>query len=112
MIDYLTELLSSITNPWVIFGFVAQFIFFLRFVVQLIASEKAKQTVVPVAFWYLSITGAAMLFVYSIKQQDIVFVAGQGLALLIYARNLVIYYRSFDIAAQEQPVETNKQEEQ
>ena len=87
-------LVQTFLDPWVIFGFFAQGLFFARFVVQWIASERAKQTTVPVSFWYLSIIGALMILVYAIKQADVVFIFGQTLALGIYARNLHIYYRS------------------
>ena len=87
-------LFESLANPWVIFGFAAQFIFFLRFVIQLFATEKNKRTTIPVSFWYLSIIGAVMILIYAIYKQDIVFIVGQGLSLLIYLRNLYIYYRT------------------
>jgi len=78
---------------WLLFGFIAQGIFFMRFVVQWIATERRKRTVVPVAFWYLSIVGAAMLFVYAAQHLDWVIMAGQAAATLIYVRNLVIIYK-------------------
>jgi len=88
------QLLAAITNPWIIFGFAAQFVFFLRFIIQWIASERAGETRVPVLFWHLSIAGALMILIYSIYRQDIVFITGQLLALTIYFRNLLIYHRS------------------
>ncbi|MES2966925.1 MAG: lipid-A-disaccharide synthase N-terminal domain-containing protein [Patescibacteria group bacterium] len=94
MSNVLIPLFESLANPWVIFGFTAQFIFFLRFVVQLLASEKNKRTTIPVSFWYLSILGALMILIYAIYKQDIVFIVGQGLSLLIYLRNLFIYYKA------------------
>ncbi|MEX0672721.1 MAG: lipid-A-disaccharide synthase N-terminal domain-containing protein [Candidatus Paceibacterota bacterium] len=98
MSNIITYILSELSNPWVLFGFGAQFVFFLRFIVQWIASERARETVVPLSFWYLSIAGAAMILVYAIYRVDIVFIAGQGLALLIYVRNLVIYYAAAERA--------------
>lgn len=85
---------NIIFDPWIMFGFFAQFIFFMRFVVQWYASEKKKKTVVPVMFWYLSLVGTAMIFAYSIYRHDIVFVAASCLNFLLYVRNLQIYYRS------------------
>lgn len=90
MESLLAELLSQFQNPWVLFGFAAQFVFFLRFIIQWIASERAQTTVVPNAFWYLSIVGALMILIYAIYRLDIVFIAGQGAALMIYVRNLVL----------------------
>ena len=81
-------------NPWVIFGFAAQFIFFTRFVVQWYASEKKKRTVVPKVFWHLSLVGTLMILVYSIYRQDIVFIVASSLNFLLYLRNLQIYNKS------------------
>lgn len=82
--------LRNFTDPWVIFGFFAQFIFFLRFVVQWIVSEKEKRSVIPIAFWYLSIGGSLMILIYSIKRADIVFVTASMLNTLIYLRNIML----------------------
>lgn len=85
---------------WVILGFVAQFLFTMRFVVQWLASEKAKASVIPMAFWLFSLGGGFLLLVYSIARQDPVFIAGQGLGLLIYIRNLMLIRKSTKSAAQ------------
>lgn len=84
---------------WVILGFVAQFLFTMRFIVQWLASEKAKASVIPVAFWVFSLGGGFLLLVYSIARQDPVFIAGQGLGLLIYIRNLMLIRKSTKRAA-------------
>jgi len=81
-------------NLWVIFGFCAQFIFFLRFVVQWRASEKAKKTTVPNLFWYLSMTGTVMILIYSIERTDIVFTVASFLNFFLYLRNLIIAKKS------------------
>jgi lipid-A-disaccharide synthase-like uncharacterized protein len=73
---------------WVIFGLGGQLLFTARFLVQWIASERAKRSVVPVLFWYFSIGGALVLLAYALYRRDPVFVLGQGLGLGIYARNL------------------------
>ncbi len=75
---------------WVIFGFAAQFIFFLRFAVQWWVSEKKKQSVIPISFWYLSLAGTLMILIYSIHRRDIVFIAASCLNSLIYIRNLML----------------------
>lgn len=77
-------------NLWVLFGFAAQFIFFLRFAVQWWVSEKKKQSIIPVSFWYLSIVGTLMILVYSIHRKDIVFTTASCLNSLIYIRNLIL----------------------
>jgi lipid-A-disaccharide synthase-like uncharacterized protein len=59
-----------------------------RFIVQWIASERARRSIVPETFWYFSFLGGAMLFAYAIYRVDPVFILGQGSGLLIYARNI------------------------
>lgn len=73
---------------WVVFGFAAQLMFTARFVVQWIASERARKSVVPVAFWYFSLLGGVMLLAYALYRKDPVFVLGQALGVFIYFRNL------------------------
>ena len=75
-------------DAWILLGFVAQFFFTMRFVVQWLASEKAKRSVVPVAFWFFSLFGGGLLLIYAIVRQDPVFIAGQAMGMFIYVRNL------------------------
>ena len=81
-------------TQWMIFGFCFQACFFARFLVQWIASEKAKRSVIPTSFWFLSIMGAAGLLAYAIHREDPVFGVGQGLGFFIYFRNLVLIHRA------------------
>ena len=78
---------------WFITGMAGQFIFFLRFVVQWVASERKKRTVVPLAFWYLSLTGTVIVLTYAIYCRNLVFILAFSLNILIYARNLYIAKR-------------------
>ncbi len=73
---------------WVLVGFIGQALFSMRFLIQWFVSEKAKESVVPVAFWYFSIFGGMTLLTYAIWRRDPVIIAGQAGGLLIYARNL------------------------
>ena len=75
-------------DVWVLFGFVAQSMFMMRFIIQWIASERAKRSVVPLAFWTFSVAGGVLLLIYAIYREDPVFIAGQGAGLFIYIRNL------------------------
>lgn len=86
-------LVHEIRRPLVLFGFAAQFVFFLRFVVQWLVSERRGRSHVPVAFWYLSLLGGAMTFVYALLEQNLVFMTAQALGCLIYIRNLMLIYR-------------------
>lgn len=78
----------NIPTIWLIIGFLGQALFFMRFFVQWIASEKAKQSVIPNVFWYFSLGGGLVLFIYAIHRQDPVFMLGQGTGLFIYLRNI------------------------
>ena len=75
---------------WSLVGFLGQGLFFLRFVVQWWASEKKQRTVIPVAFWYLSLAGSAITLMYAIHKADLVFILAFSLNILIYLRNLYI----------------------
>lgn len=75
---------------WLGIGFLGQSLFFMRFFVQWIVSERSRKSVVPNAFWYFSILGGMTLLAYAIYQRDIVFIVGQASGLLIYARNLML----------------------
>ena len=75
-------------DAWIVLGFIAQALFMMRFVVQWVASERARRSVVPIAFWFFSLGGGTLLLIYAIQRQDPVFILGQGLGLFIYIRNL------------------------
>ncbi|WP_226549390.1 lipid-A-disaccharide synthase N-terminal domain-containing protein [Celeribacter naphthalenivorans] len=77
---------------WVLFGLSAQLMFTARFLLQWIASERAKNSVMPVAFWYFSLAGGVMLLIYALYRKDPVFVLGQALGVVIYVRNLWLIY--------------------
>jgi lipid-A-disaccharide synthase-like uncharacterized protein len=85
----INDIVSSI-DFWLVLGFVGQGMFFMRFIVQWIHSERAGKSIVPIYFWYFSIAGALIILVYAIHISDPVFMLGQGLALAIYVRNLAL----------------------
>jgi lipid-A-disaccharide synthase-like uncharacterized protein len=76
------------TLAWILVGFAGQALFSARFIVQWLASERARRSVVPRAFWYLSLAGSAVLLAYAIHRSDPVFIAGQSAGLAIYLRNI------------------------
>ncbi|WP_110655776.1 lipid-A-disaccharide synthase N-terminal domain-containing protein [Salinicola halimionae] len=78
---------------WVAIGFVGQALFSARFIIQWLASERARRSIIPVAFWFFSLGGGATLLAYAIYRRDPVFIAGQGAGLIIYIRNLVLIRR-------------------
>lgn len=91
------ERLFNISSPfgiaWVALGLLGQVLFTGRMLVQWLVSEKAKRSVVPPVFWWLSLIGATMLTLYFLWRQDIVGVLGQAFGWLIYTRNLWMIYR-------------------
>ncbi|MBR9843141.1 MAG: hypothetical protein GYB25_08270 [Rhodobacteraceae bacterium] len=79
---------------WLVVGIAGQLLFTSRFLVQWLASERRRESVVPVAFWWLSLAGGLTLLTYAIFRKDPVFIAGQGMGIFIYLRNLMLLSRS------------------
>ncbi|MBI1212541.1 MAG: lipid A biosynthesis [Alphaproteobacteria bacterium] len=102
MIDALVNWFT-VDHVWVAIGFLGQGFFFSRFLVQWWASERARRSVVPIAFWYFSIGGGVVLLAYSIYKMDPVFIMGQGLGLVVYFRNLYLIFVEHAAALQENP---------
>src|ERR1041385_3071777 len=96
---YLHDVFIMQFDAWVALGFLAQGLFSMRFLVQWIASERAGRSIIPTAFWLFSIGGGVLLFAYSLYRKDPVFIAGQGLGLFIYVRNLYFVLRERGQAA-------------
>jgi len=94
---------DSATRPllvdsfWTTFGFIGQLLFTSRFVVQWLVSERARRSVTPIYFWYLSITGSLMLLIYAIAILDPVIILGQSLGFVVYLRNLVLLKRTGEV---------------
>ncbi|MEO6946966.1 MAG: lipid-A-disaccharide synthase N-terminal domain-containing protein [Nitrobacter sp.] len=86
--NYLYDVFVTKFDGWVMLGFVAQAFFTMRFVVQWVASERARKSVIPVAFWFFSIGGGILLLAYALYRRDPVFIAGQALGLIVYFRNV------------------------
>lgn len=87
---------SLATQPeqlMIIIGFAGQGLFAMRFIIQWLKSEGEGRSVIPLAFWYFSIGGGMVLFLYALWRKDPVIICGQGLGLFIYLRNLYLIYR-------------------
>lgn len=89
----LLNISSSAGIAWVLLGLLGQVLFTGRMVVQWLTSERARRSVVPVAFWWMSLSGATMLLIYFIWRRDIVGILGQSTGWFIYSRNLWLIYR-------------------
>jgi lipid-A-disaccharide synthase-like uncharacterized protein len=81
-----------IEQLWLALGMGGQLLFSLRFLLQWISSERNKQSVIPVSFWYCSIGGSLLLLAYAIYRRDPVFILGQSFGLVVYLRNLQLIH--------------------
>jgi lipid-A-disaccharide synthase-like uncharacterized protein len=91
--DYLQNVFFLQLNWWVLLGYAGQALFSMRFIIQWLASERVGRSVIPVAFWFFSIGGGILLFVYALYIRDPVFILGQGFGLFVYLRNLYFVFR-------------------
>ena len=78
---------------WIAIGLTGQVFFTSRFLVQWVVSERRRESVIPLAFWWFSLLGGVTLLSYAIWRQDPVFVLGQGAGLVVYLRNLALIAR-------------------
>lgn len=85
--------MTSIETIWIAIGFLGQGLFFGRWVIQWIVSERTSKSQVPLSFWYMSLIGGLITLAYAIYRKDPVFIAGQGVGAVVYIRNLVLIRR-------------------
>lgn len=81
------------TTIWLTIGFLGQFLFSARFMVQWIISERNRKSLIPYSFWWFSIGGGTLLLAYAVWRSDPVYILGQSLGLVVYVRNLVLIRR-------------------
>ena len=92
--NYLYDVFVAKFDFWLGFGLVAQLLFTARFLVQWISSERAGQSVVPMAFWFFSMGGGLMTLVYGVVKREPVIILGQALATIIYVRNIMLILKN------------------
>ena len=92
--DYLYDVFVAKFDFWLAFGLVAQLFFTARFLVQWITSERAGQSVVPMAFWFFSMGGGLMTLIYGVAKREPVIILGQSLATIIYVRNIMLIVKN------------------
>ncbi len=85
---------------WIGIGLLGQVFFTSRFLVQWLVSERRKESVIPMAFWWLSILGGVTLLAYAIWRMDPVFILGQSFGVIVYGRNLILIFRKRRESAQ------------
>ena len=88
---------------WLVFGLLGQAAFFSRFLVQWIASERARRSYVPTSFWYLSLVGSLILLVYAAHRAEPVFLLGYLPNAFVYVRNIMLIRRSGEDAGANGP---------
>ena len=86
--------MTLLEQLWLGIGLLGQGLFSARFLVQWIASERSKRSVVPNLFWYFSIAGGVTLLAYAIYRRDPVFIIGQAAGLFVYSRNLYLIHQA------------------
>ena len=75
---------------WVIIGLLGQLIFFSRWVVQWIASERNSKSVIPTPFWWCSLCGGLITFLYAYHISSFPFMLAQSAGIIIYTRNIYL----------------------
>ncbi len=85
--------MMTIDNIWISIGLLGQSLFFGRWVIQWLASERSAESRVPLPFWYMSLIGGLITLTYAIYRKDPVFIVGQTVGALVYIRNLMLLQR-------------------
>ena len=103
--NYLSHIYASmLAHPsdvfWNSFGFLGGAIFGIRFLIQWLKSEREGHSVIPMSFWYVSLGGGMISFIYAFHQQAWPLVFQQAMPLPIYARNIWLIYREQDRESQ------------
>ena len=96
--NYLLDLigLSNLTTSellWVFFGTLGQLVFFSRWLVQWLSSERSKNSVIPVSFWWFSLIGGVITLIYAHHIESFPFMLAQFIGIIVYSRNLFLIHR-------------------
>ena len=79
---------------WGGIGLLGQGAFTARFLVQWLASERRRETVMPVAFWWFSLAGGLITLTYVIHLGSLSLTLGQSMGLVVYVRNLMLVQKA------------------
>ena len=91
---YFYDVFVAKLDFWLAFGLIAQLFFTARFLVQWISSERAGQSVVPMAFWFFSVAGGTMTLIYGLVKREPIIIFGQLLSNIIYVRNIMLIWKN------------------
>ncbi len=78
---------------WLWLGLTGQVLFGLRFLIQWIYSEIKGRSRIPPVFWYLSVAGGALLLIYAVHRNEVPFIVGETVTLLVFMRNVQLLRR-------------------
>jgi len=91
-----------IIDAWTVFGMGGNLLYSARVLVQWIASERAKKSIAPRSFWWISLIACFILIIYSIersidermrdKPPPLPLLVGYIITLVPYFRNLLLSY--------------------
>ncbi len=81
-------------HVWKVVGWTGNVVFFSRFFVQWIATERRGQVVIPVVFWWLSLVGSLLLLAFALHEKSSVFIFAYAFPWVPYIRNIMIHYRN------------------
>jgi len=74
----------------IILGFIAQFFFSARVIVQWFFTEREAKVITPTIYWILSLSASLLFFMYGYFRDDFAIMFGQFIGYYIYIRNLQI----------------------
>ena len=86
--------MSTTDMIWIGIGFIGQSLFFSRWLIQWVVSERKAESQIPVSFWYMSLIGSVIVLAYAIHRVDPVFMVGQGVGTLVYVRNIMLLHQA------------------
>ena len=81
-------------DRWVILGLAGQLLFTMRFLIQWIATERRRESTIPIAFWWCSLGGGLTVLAYGLIEREPIIILGQSCAFIVYLRNLYFIYRN------------------
>ena len=81
---------------WVTFGTIGQLVFFSRWIIQWLSSEKSKASIIPVTFWWCSLVGGIITLIYAHHIGSFPFMLAQAIGIIVYSRNLFLIYKGFN----------------
>lgn len=85
----------------IVYGTTGQFIFAFRFVYQWLYSRKKGESLLPIAFWIISLTGSLMIVSYGIMRDDFILILNHFAGIVSYSRNIMIGLKNRQFARED-----------